>query len=224
MKLNEEQIVHIENYITSFNIKYYEIYMEILDHMILSVETILLENKAISFEDAVVKAKVEGFGKKGFRGMMNEKIELLNKSYRKNYTNYVKGYFKLPQLLTTLVGFVVCLGFVSFFKNPLGVVAIIMGGLIGCVIVDWIRKYMKYGKKNEFKVLKMTVFGYYANAVFMWLYFSNFLVSFASDYLGNSILLKLFASSVFTMCFVSFLIYLKISIKTTNDVESEIFA
>ena len=40
--------------------------MEILDHMILSVEAILEENNEISFEDAVLKTKVEGFGKKVF--------------------------------------------------------------------------------------------------------------------------------------------------------------
>ena len=76
MKLTEEQITYIENYIKSFDIKYYEVYMEILDHMILSVEAILEENKEITFEDAVLKAKVDGFGKKGFRGMMDEKLKL----------------------------------------------------------------------------------------------------------------------------------------------------
>ncbi len=71
MKLTEKQITYIENYIKSFDIKYYEVYMEILDHMILSVEDLLDNNKEVTFEEAVVKAKVEGFGKKGFRGMMN---------------------------------------------------------------------------------------------------------------------------------------------------------
>ena len=47
MKLTKEQITYIENYIKSFDIKYYEVYMEILDHMILSVEAILEENKEI---------------------------------------------------------------------------------------------------------------------------------------------------------------------------------
>ena len=50
MKLTAEQITYIENYIKSFDIKYYEVYMEILDHIILSVEEILEENKEISFE------------------------------------------------------------------------------------------------------------------------------------------------------------------------------
>ena len=79
MKLTAKQISYIENYIKSFDIKYYEVYMEILDHMILSVEAILEENNEISFEDAVLKAKVEGFGKKGFNGMMNEKQKDLSK-------------------------------------------------------------------------------------------------------------------------------------------------
>ena len=45
MKLNDEQVNYIEKYIQWYDIKYYEIYMEILDHMILSVEAILEEVK-----------------------------------------------------------------------------------------------------------------------------------------------------------------------------------
>ena len=56
MKLTEEQITYIENYIKSFVIKYYEVYMEIFYHMILSVEAILEENKEITYEDAVLSS------------------------------------------------------------------------------------------------------------------------------------------------------------------------
>ena len=73
MKLTEEQITYIENYIKSFDIKYYEVYMEILDHMILSVEAILEENKEIVFEDAVLRAKMEK-KKKNMQTIVNPKL------------------------------------------------------------------------------------------------------------------------------------------------------
>jgi hypothetical protein len=84
MKLTKEQTSHIETYIASFDIKYYEIYMEILDHLILGVEAILEEDKTISFENAVVKAKVEGFGRVSFNVMMEEKVKLAHKKNAKN--------------------------------------------------------------------------------------------------------------------------------------------
>ena len=103
MKLTEEQITYIENYIKSFDIKYYEVYMEILDHMILSVEAILEENKEITFEDAVLKAKVDGFGKKGFRGMMDEKLKLAQNQARKQNNKMIKEYFTFPKIVTAFI-------------------------------------------------------------------------------------------------------------------------
>jgi hypothetical protein len=82
MKLSTEQISYIENYIASFDIKYYEIYMEILDHIILNVEAILEEDKTISFENAVVKSKVEGFGKMSFNEIVEDRLQIMNKAHR----------------------------------------------------------------------------------------------------------------------------------------------
>ena len=64
MKLTEEQITYIENYIKSFDIKYYEVYMKILDHMILSVEAILEENKDKLDDPAVIAKLLEQVAQK----------------------------------------------------------------------------------------------------------------------------------------------------------------
>ena len=118
MKLTEEQITYIENYIKSFDIKYYEVYMEILDHMILSVEAILEENKEITFEDAVLKAKVDGFGKKGFRGMMDEKLKLAQNQARKQNNKMIKEYFTFPKIMMTIAVFVGFFLFLMLFDDP----------------------------------------------------------------------------------------------------------
>ena len=149
MKLTEEQITYIENYIKSFDIKYYEVYMEILDHMILSVEAILEENKEITFEDAVLKAKVDGFGKKGFRGMMDEKLKLAQNQARKQNNKMIKEYFTFPKIVMTLSVFVGYFVFLGFFDDPkkININCIVFIGLLA------ILQFVYFWKFRKIKVL-----------------------------------------------------------------------
>lgn len=223
MKLLSEQTTYIENYIKSFDIKYYEVYMEILDHMILSVQDIIENDKEISFEDAVVKAKVEGFGKKGFRGMMKERQLILNKNYRVNYNNQIKSFFKIPQIIFTLCSLVLIYIVLSLTKKAVFISGIMMVLLSVVVIIDWIKNYLKYGKKNNLRIIGVNVFGYYSNTVFMWLYFSNFIVSYGSNYSNELLFFKLMSSVFLTLCLISFIIYFKIRKKTLEELKTQIF-
>jgi hypothetical protein len=222
MKLTKEQITYIENYIKSFNIKYYEVYMEILDHIILSVEEILANDTEIAFEDAVVRAKLEGFGKNGFRGMMDERVKMLNKTYRLDYQKQMKNFFKFPQIMLTFVVFLLCFGCISFFEKPQKVVFFLILSLVLFVFVDWIKINLKYGKKNKLNVLKASSLGYYSNTVFLWMYILNGLNGgLFFDF--SQFVFKIISSIMFTICFISFLIYNRISKKTIEELKTQIF-
>ena len=118
MKLSKEQITYIENYIKQKDINYYEIYMEILDQMILSVEELLEKNPSTNFEEAVLIAKVEGFGIKGFRGLLREKLKLAQKQARKDNLKRIKEHFTFPKVFLTLSVFVCYYLFLNLFKAP----------------------------------------------------------------------------------------------------------
>lgn len=223
MKLSTEQISYIENYISSFDIKYYEIYMEILDHMIFSVEAILENDKTISFEEAVVNAKLEGFGKMGFRGMMKEKVKLAHKKNSKENLKMIKEYFTFPKIVLTLFVFVGYYLFLLLFENPdkVNLLVIVAVGLMGIFQITYSWRYSKINARDVLKtqVLNSTYF----------LSFMGSQITQVSTILGkdsidfNHILVRLFMTLVFTFSFVSVLVYIEVRKKTIIELKNQIF-
>ena len=223
MKLTEEQITYIENYIKSFDIKYYEVYMEILDHMILSVEAILEENKEITFEDAVLKAKVDGFGKKGFRGMMDEKLKLAQNQARKQNNKMIKEYFTFPKIVMTLsvfVGYFVFLGFFDDSKK-ININCIVFIALLAILQIVY---FWKFRKINKLNVLKTQVLSNMYFLSFAGVNITQLIYNLGKETLDfNHILMRLLMTSVFTFSLISLLVYIEIRKKTIEELKTQIF-
>lgn len=223
MKLTEEQITYIENYIKSFDIKYYEVYMEILDHMILSVEAILEENKEIVFEDAVLRAKMEGFGKKGFRGMMDEKLRLAQNQARRQNNKMIKEYFTFPKIVMTLSVFVGYFVFLGFFDDPkkININCIVFIGLLA--ILQFVY-FWKFRKINKLNVLKTQVLSNMYFLSFAGVNITQLIYNLGKETLDfNHILMRLFMTSVFTFSLISLLVYIEIRKKTIEELKTQIF-
>ena len=108
MKLTAEQITYIENYIKSFDIKYYEVYMEILDHMILSVEAILEENKEITKGELNITegALYPALHKLEAEGLLDVEVEKVDNRLRKYYKLTEKGTTETVNRLAELEEFI----------------------------------------------------------------------------------------------------------------------
>ena len=225
MKLNDEQITYIENYINQNDINYYEIYMEILDHMILSVEELLEKNPTKNFEEAVLIAKVEGFGrKKGFRGLLREKLKLAQKKARKDNLKSIKEFFTFPKLVLTLSVFVCYYWFLNFFKEPqqANIVAISVVALFGIFQAFYYRKYTKI---NKMIILKTNLLGIHSSLIFALGQLSGaFIINSnnAIDY--NHFLAKVMMSIVFTFALISLLVFIEVRKKTIEELKTQIFA
>ena len=223
MKLTKEQITYIENYIKSFDIKYYEVYMEILDHMILSVEAILEENKEITFEDAVLKAKVDGFGKKGFRGMMDEKLKLAQNQARKQNNKMIKEYFTFPKVVMTVAVFVGFFLFLMLFDDPR------KSYVFSSATVIFIGLFQYFYFNKFLKIKKLYILKAQMINVGFSLFFSVFQLSNSVLVLGketidfNHVLMRLFMTFVFTFSLISLLVYIEIRKKTIEEIKTQIF-
>lgn len=223
MKLTAKQISYIENYIKSFDIKYYEVYMEILDHMILSVEAILEENNEISFEDAVLKAKVEGFGKKGFKGMMNEKLQLAQKQARKENNKMIKEYFTFPKIMMTIAVFVGYFLFLIFFDEPRKVHAIISTALMIFGFSQYLY-FKKFQKIKNFYILKTHMLNFASMLLFPIYQLSNTILIFGKESIDfDHILTRLFMTIVFTFLWISLFVYIEIRKRTIEELKTQIF-
>lgn len=223
MKLTEEQITYIENYIKSFDIKYYEVYMEILDHMILSVEAILEENKEITFEDAVLKAKVDGFGKKGFRGMMDEKLKLAQNQARKQNNKMIKEYFTFPKIMMTIAVFVGFFLFLMLFDDPRKsyVFSSATVFFIGLFQYFYFNKFLKIKKLY---ILKAQMINVGFSLLFSVFQLSNSVLVLGKETIDfNHVLMRLFMTFVFTFSLISLLVYIEIRKKTIEEIKTQIF-
>lgn len=223
MRLTTEQISYIENYIKSFNIKYYEVYMEILDHIILSVEAILVNDSEISFEDAVLKAKVEGFGKKGFRGMMDERLKLAQIQARKQNNRMIKEYFTFPKIVMTLTVFIGYFLFLMFFEDPkkINIICIVFIGLLAILQTVY---FWKFRKINKWNILKTQVLSNMYFLSFAGVNITQLIYNLGKETLDfNHILMRLFMTSVFTFSLISLLVYIEIRKKTIEELKTQIF-
>ncbi len=225
MKLNDEQITYIENYIQQNDINYYEIYIEILDHMILSVEELLEKNPTKNFEEALLIAKVEGFGrKKGFRGLLREKLKLAQKQARKDNLKRIKDYFIFPKIVLTVsifVSYYICL---NFFKEPhkANTIPISIVALFGLFQSLYYRKYTKI---NKMIILKTQLLGINSSLIFALTQFSGSFIIYTNNFIDFShFLAKVMMSIVFTFVLISLLVFIEVRKKTIEELKTQIFA
>lgn len=223
MQLNTDQITYIENYIQRDDIKYYEIYMEILDHMILSVEAILEKDTTIYFEKAVEKAKIEGFGYEGYNGIMDDKVKLALKKIRKENFRMIQDYFTFPKIVFTCLVAIFYFMFLSSFENPskANLVAILIVGTTGICQMLYARKYRKFNEQYVLKtlVLNSTYFISFLGANITQLY-----TSFGKESIDfNHIFMRLMMTLIFTFSVLAVLVYIEIRKKTIKEVQHQIF-
>lgn len=111
MKLTEEQITYIENYIKRNGVVYYEVYLEVLDHMILKVEDIM-HAEDISFGSAFHKVKEQAFSKSELKKIQKEMVTTFNKVNFRNFKNHLLRQTKpLSFTINSII-------FLYFSENP----------------------------------------------------------------------------------------------------------
>ena len=82
MKLTVEQIEYVANYVNSFDIKWYELQVELTDHMVNSMEEIWEKDPELIFHQVKQNAE-NSFGRNGFKAIEEDRIQILRKEFRK---------------------------------------------------------------------------------------------------------------------------------------------
>jgi hypothetical protein len=87
MKLTPSQIEYVTHYIASKDIKWYELQMELTDHLVMEMEQIWEQNPELSFQQVKFLAN-KTFGRNGFNKIEKERTKNLRKEYKKSNTNW----------------------------------------------------------------------------------------------------------------------------------------
>lgn len=140
MKLTIAQIVYISNYVRSFNIKWYELQVELTDHFISIIEEIWNEDPGLTFIQVKQRAE-QRFGRNYFKEIEKERTKFLLKENKRRHLKIVGEYFKFPKIVLSIL-MVVVVYQMSFYFNWFLYNKILFGILVGTSLLsllNWFR-------------------------------------------------------------------------------------
>lgn len=115
MELSKEQIVSLEQYLEKRGLKYWDIRMELLDHLATDIE--LRIAKGESFQSAKESA-IYALGLSGnLEGFTKRKLLGINKIVRKQFFYKTAELFTKPTYLVQLLCFISCYAFIYAFAS-----------------------------------------------------------------------------------------------------------
>jgi hypothetical protein len=149
MKLTAEQIDYVSNYIESIDIKWYELQVELTDHLVSLMEEIWEEDKELTFHQVKYRAE-QRFGRNYFKEVEEERKTILRKEYKKQQWRMVGEYLKFPKFIMSFL-LVVLVYRVSFYFEDISLyIKILFGILLGSsavLIFNWFRYRKINGKR-----------------------------------------------------------------------------
>ena len=154
-KLNKEQIAYVSQWIKARGVTYYDVKMEMVDHLVLEIEE-LMDSDKLQFYAAKKKA-FSIYKRFHFMNIEEEKEKLLQKQSWKEFKRELKGFFTLPKVVITLLIFMCIYTILSFSENEyLDVIFTISGVLV--FVVLFVRNWLFLGKRRYLQLLKYNGF------------------------------------------------------------------
>ena len=191
--------------------------------MICSVEAILNE-KEISLKDAIQLAKRD-FEPLGFVGIMEERQREWRKKFSKAHWNWIKEFFKFPQIVFSIVLFISFYFVLENFNNSLKTAYSINLILVPFLIIEFIKLYRLRKKQGQLLLRTET---FLSNNIMLALVLPqmslNILNGFKESLDMNNILLKIVISIVLVYSFLSIVVFRKMAISEIKEVKKLYFS
>ena len=169
MELTKEQIKYIENRLEKDGVKYWDIRIEMLDHVVSDVEKNLKpENSEYEFKEMIQESFIalgwkENFNGGGFDKILASRLKLYNKNQNKNFRQYFKDTFLSRHFVLGTLS----LGFTVFYfqenKLALKVLFFIM---IGLYIVFMLRFALKHKVMKSARLSSAILFASFPITIF----------------------------------------------------------
>jgi hypothetical protein len=134
MKLTAEQIEYVSNYVQSFDIKWYELQVELTDHLVSIMEEIWEEDKELTFHQVKYRAE-QRFGRNYFKEVEEERKTILRKEYKNQQWRMVGEYLKFPKIIMSFLLVVLVYRLSFYFEDISSYIKILLGVLLGASIV-----------------------------------------------------------------------------------------
>ena len=110
--LTNEQIEYLFTFCEKHFVKYYDVQVELVDHLASTIEKKMISDSKITFENAL-EAVYSSFGPKGFTSLIEEKQKLSKKQSRKLFYSIFRDQFKWPKIITFFLFLILIYFFLS---------------------------------------------------------------------------------------------------------------
>jgi hypothetical protein len=194
MKLTKEQITYIDNYLKHHKVKYWDIRIELLDHIVTTVEEKL--DQGILFDDAMIEVH-KSFGNSmkmfwnsgieygifanglGYKSLIEDKRNSLLKNYKRLVKNEWTLFFKSVNMLIPNLGLVLI--FVLLYLNlPTKIFAIFAFSIPVLQLIFLLLNLYKTRSLKKSAILEVS-FSQYSFSIFILYNFINFFNFFDVD-------------------------------------------
>jgi hypothetical protein len=200
-------------------VEYYDLQTELVDHLANAIELEWESNPTLSFETLLNK-EFKKFGVFGFMDVVEKKQMAMNKIYNKLVWGHFKTFFKLPQIIGTLVSIFLVFQLLNSFAISHDIAA---GLALLLLISFWVglirmnKKRKKVAKENGKKwLLNEIIYGYSSLAGMSYLPIQLFL-----NFENNSSQMMLFFMSLFivSIVIIEYIIFFIIPSKAQDYLE-----
>jgi len=130
-KVTEQEIEKLYKFTRQHFVEYFDVQIELVDHLASSIEAIWAENPTVKFEDAL-NSTFKKFGVFGFSEIVEKRTNAMDKRYAKKLLKYAMNRLKWPKVISSLVFTfiifyaIVLLGYSRYFLISLFVIGAIL--------------------------------------------------------------------------------------------------
>jgi len=214
--LNKSQLEHISKLIEMKGVKYYDVKMEMTDHIASEVEE-LLEKEHLAYMDAVKRAFLK-YNRSDFFKIEKQKKRELQKQATKFFYSGILRYFTFPKIV--LSGAVYSIAFLLVSNIHFGKIAfpiLILGNLTRIAIINY-RKQALLGKPKYLQLtsFRKNYFGVFIGIIVygLWIY------GYAYDNFSENYLIHI-ESGLITVVVLSILTVFEIYANQINSLKKD---
>jgi hypothetical protein len=150
MKLNASQIEQLFLFTRKHYVEWYDLQLELVDHLANGIEKQWQQHPDLIFEDALQK-EFKKFGVFGFMDVVEERQNSLTKKYSKLIWKHLIEYFKIPKIILLLL----CSAFVFYLLRTLPTATDYFMGFMVVVILAYFIILLWSKHKNSKKTQEL---------------------------------------------------------------------
>ena len=148
MPLTDIQVEKLFEFTRKKYVYFYDLQVELVDHLAESIEDAMVKNPSLTFEAALEKV-YKTFGIFGFGKIVQQKSEALYKQSKKMWWLELKNYFTIPKIFMTLAVFAAAFTIGQFIPVEIrGIVVMVFWFIMTLVEARNLYKLRKATKKQ----------------------------------------------------------------------------